>query len=187
MSEPTRRPSGTSWLSEIPSQRRKPSITFGAPSSPAESYQVTSPADQGMWLSAVSPGGLGTGRTHPASSASFPWGSGIWNEKKEAPARLQEVMPSQSSAPKINSSLLSNDYSSPPGSRGTLGDASIPFTIPLHPTPKTYRSQSYSVGQLEQDLQNSEVQAAVGFRPLSRSCQKEHCFIMKQKPANWAR
>lgn len=27
----------------------------------------------------------------------------------------------------------------------------IPFAIPLHPTPKTYRSQSYSVGQLDSD------------------------------------
>lgn len=29
------------------------------------------------------------------------------------------------------------------------GDSSIPFSIPLHPTPKSYRSQSYSVGQLD--------------------------------------
>jgi hypothetical protein len=27
----------------------------------------------------------------------------------------------------------------------------IPFEIPLQPTPKTYRSQSYSVGQLDLD------------------------------------
>jgi hypothetical protein len=30
-----------------------------------------------------------------------------------------------------------------------MGESSIPFAIPLHPTPKTYRSQSYSVGQLD--------------------------------------
>ncbi len=30
-------------------------------------------------------------------------------------------------------------------------NSQIPFAIPLHPTPKTYRSQSYSVGQLEPD------------------------------------
>ena len=29
------------------------------------------------------------------------------------------------------------------------GDATLPFSIPLQPTPKTYRSQSYSVGQLD--------------------------------------
>ena len=49
-----------------------------------------------------------------------------------------------------------------------MGDGSIPFTIPLHPTPKTYRSQSYSVGQLEQDLQGSEAPAAAGSRSYGR-------------------
>ena len=35
--------------------------------------------------------------------------------------------------------------------RDTL-DEVIPFSIPLHPTPKAYRSQSYSVGQMESEL-----------------------------------
>ena len=37
---------------------------------------------------------------------------------------------------------------SPPVRRDSTTSA-IPFAIPLHPTPKTYRSQSYSVGQLD--------------------------------------
>lgn len=40
-----------------------------------------------------------------------------------------------------------------PGSRDGP-NAHIPFAIPLHPTPKTYRSQSYSVGQQEPDANN---------------------------------
>ena len=57
----------------------------------------------------------------------------------------------------------------PPGSAALYGDESlvsprdressmdpgIPFAIPLQPTPKTYRSQSYSVGQLDTDAVNA--------------------------------
>lgn len=35
-----------------------------------------------------------------------------------------------------------------------MAEASIPFAIPVHPTPKTYRSQSYSVGQLDPETAN---------------------------------
>ena len=35
--------------------------------------------------------------------------------------------------------------------RDQPSNPTIPFAIPLHPTPKTYRSQSYSVGQLDPD------------------------------------
>ena len=165
VSKPVRR---TSWLSEIPSQRRKPSITFGGPTSPAESHPTTPSTDQAGWPTAASPGTLGAGRSHPPSS-SFPWGTGIWNEKKEAPARLQEVLPSQTGGMQMNQHHLSDEFSSPPGSRGAMGDSSIPFTIPLHPTPKTYRSQSYSVGQLEQDLQSAGVAPPTGARSIGRS------------------
>lgn len=44
---------------------------------------------------------------------------------------------------------------SPSASREHMGDSAIPFAIPLHPTPKTYRSQSYSVGQLDQESTNA--------------------------------
>lgn len=38
-----------------------------------------------------------------------------------------------------------------PAPREPGPNSQIPFAIPLHPTPKTYRSQSYSVGQLDPD------------------------------------
>lgn len=40
-------------------------------------------------------------------------------------------------------------------SRDTGSTHQIPFAIPLHPTPKTYRSQSYSVGQLDPENASS--------------------------------
>lgn len=40
---------------------------------------------------------------------------------------------------------------SPPLNREITGDSAIPFAIPLQPTLKTYRSQSYSVGQMDPD------------------------------------
>ena len=62
-----------------------------------------------------------------AGATSNPWGS-IWSQdaRKDPPTRLQEVVPQTTE--------------------------SIPFSIPLQPTPKTYRSQSYSVGQLDTTL-----------------------------------
>ncbi|KAJ4630822.1 hypothetical protein HRR86_002365 [Exophiala dermatitidis] len=63
----------------------------------------------------------------PSQQTSYPWT--IWGQdgRKDPPARLQEVLPAANGN----------------------GEGGIPFTIPLQPTPKTYRSQSYSVGQLD--------------------------------------
>ncbi|CAK7204392.1 hypothetical protein SEUCBS139899_007148 [Sporothrix eucalyptigena] len=110
---------------------------------------------------ATSPAGV-LNRVHPNTSASFPWGTAMWNtERKDPPSRLSEVLPSPTSAIPPGSaggsffgSGASESYPSQtsPASRDGLGATSqIPFAIPLHPTPKTYRSQSYSVGQLESD------------------------------------
>ena len=109
------------------------------------------------------------GRPH-TSQVSNPWAHGIWNDaKKEAPARLQEVLLSPTATMQANPSFMSDDFASPPASRGSLADSSFPLPIPLHPTPKTYRSQSYSVGQLEQDQGGQGVPpAAVGSRAIGR-------------------
>jgi hypothetical protein len=50
-----------------------------------------------------------------------------------------------------------------PTARSLAGDSSIPFTIPLHPTPKTYRSQSYSVGQLDPETVKLMTAKASGY------------------------
>lgn len=157
----------TSWLSEIPSTKRKPSITFGTPISPTNSHPATPPADS--WPPATTQNAPNNGSRSHAAQVHYPWGTGIWNEgKKEAPSRLQEVLPSPTATGQMHQSFMSDDASSPIGSRGNTGDATIPFSIPLHPTPKTYRSQSYSVGQLEQEGPGAQPSSVVGPRAVGR-------------------
>ena len=149
--KPTRR---ASWLNDTTQsgpQPRKGSFASSS-MSPTTSHPSTPSAESGNWGShQQAPPGLGRGH---AGQSSFPWGSGIWNNesRKEPPSRMTEILPSPTS-------------SYPPGSAGNgyfVGDSmialrdqpanpTIPFAIPLHPTPKTYRSQSYSVGQLDPD------------------------------------
>ncbi|KAL2159975.1 hypothetical protein VTH06DRAFT_1630 [Thermothelomyces fergusii] len=154
--QPARR---ASWLNDTsqqplprPSQRKG---SFASTSmSPTSSHPATPSADTGVagWGSHTGSAGV-LGRTHSATG-SFPWGTGIWNnDRKDPPSRLTEVLPSPTStvAPGGTSSSFFSDSSltqtspaqrEPPSSQ-------LPFPIPLHPTPKTYRSQSYSVGQLD--------------------------------------
>lgn len=91
-------------------------------------------------------------RPHTGSNT-FTWGTGIWNnDRKEPPARLSEVLPSPTSALPPGNSLLGSDggaSQTSPISRDGGPASQIPFAIPIHPTPKSYRSQSYSVGQLD--------------------------------------
>lgn len=114
----------TSWLNDISASNpnRKPSIT--APYSPSTSNPGTPAAEQSSWTSMTSPAGT----AWSGSNASYSWGN-IWGQdnRKEPPSRLQEVLPAN-------------------------GESGIPFSIPLQPTPKTYRSQSYSVGQLDTSI-----------------------------------
>ncbi|KHJ33057.1 putative psp1 domain-containing protein [Erysiphe necator] len=98
---------------------RKASLTSSS-LSPTNSNLSTPSTDAGIWNHQTQRKGS-ISRGHPGPSK-FAWSSGIWNNdaRIEAPPRLTE-----------------------------LANPTIPFPIPLHPTPKTYRSQSYSVGQLD--------------------------------------
>ncbi len=119
--KPTRR---TSWLNTVSAANaanlnRKPSIT--AQYSPSTSNPGTPGTDQPTWSTLGNP----TASAWSNAPTSSPWGS-IWSQQDNRggpSSRLQEVMANQ--------------------------DTGIPFSIPLQPTPKTYRSQSYSVGQVE--------------------------------------
>ncbi len=142
-----RRPS---WLNEIqPFPQRKPSFAGSTSYSPGNSNPTTPSGEQSSWINAAQPATSTIGRGH-SNSTSFPWTSGIWNTelRKEPPSRLSEVLPSPTSviapAPYGDESMLS-----PTIGREQPTESTIPFAIPLHPTPKTYRSQSYSVGQLD--------------------------------------
>ena len=154
--KPVRR---ASWLNDMSQQVPRPRKGSFASSSrsPTTSHPGTPSADAtgGLWGS------------HSASAAvigrgpgSFAWGTGIWNTERKEPSRLSEVLPSPTSAlpPGATSNSMfgpetSMSQASPvSGSREQQGgNSQFPFAIPLHPTPKTYRSQSYSVGQMDAD------------------------------------
>ncbi|KAJ5326597.1 PSP1 C-terminal [Penicillium brevicompactum] len=145
----------TSWLNEVPiSAQRKHSLSGGhlvsAPSNP------TSPSsDQAPWATTTSPNLAASFNWNQAGGSTFPWGTGtgIWNteSRKEPPSRLSEMVPSPTMT---NPPLVSGmqDEMLSPITRTISGESNIPFSIPLHPTPKTYRSQSYSVGQMDPEF-----------------------------------
>ncbi|KAK3315046.1 hypothetical protein B0H66DRAFT_535936 [Apodospora peruviana] len=156
--KPVRR---ASWLNDT-SQPQQPPLphprkgSFASSTmSPTTSHPSTPSVDTGVgaWGSHSASSAV-LGRGHVGSS-SFPWGTGIWNnERKEPPSRLSEVLPSPTSAvpPGGSSAFFSGEgglTQTSPAPRDPAPNSQIPFAIPLHPTPKTYRSQSYSVGQLE--------------------------------------
>ena len=148
---PTRR---ASWLNDFQQgPQRRTSMSGSTTFSPASSHPTTPVADQNTWTSSTAPTIRPTsGRVH-SSSNSFPWGSTIWNSdtQKGPPSRLTEVLPSPTTIVPPNSASFHGEdpLLSPRMVRDTAADSAIPFAIPLHPTPKTYRSQSYSVGQLD--------------------------------------
>ncbi len=171
-SQPAKPARRTSWLNEIPSAAsRKAPTQLNNTYSPNSSLPVTPSGDLSGWAQpSASPKMSGPAGWGPAASSSFPWSStGIWNEnRKDPPARLQEVLSSPTSANTAGPTLFASDSHSPLKSRGTLKDSAIPFSIPLHPTPKTYRSQSYSVGQLEPESPNPALSRASGNVPRGR-------------------
>lgn len=167
-----------SWLNDTTQQQplRQRKESFASSSmSPTTSHPSTPAADPGASVWGASAGVLG--RNH-SGSGTFTWGNtGIWNtDRKEPPSRLTEVLPSPTSAAPPGgtaSSFFGNDFTqTSPGPRETP-NSQLPFPIPLHPTPKTYRSQSYSVGQLEpsESAMTAGVPSTIGsrVRPMGHS------------------
>lgn len=151
--KPVRR---ASWLNDTPQAPnnlvRKGSFASSS-MSPTTSHPTTPSGETGPWGSlSASSAGLPRG---PAATSSFPWGGNIWsNDRKDASSRLAEVLPSPTStgpAGGSNNGLEAAVNQMSPKQRDLSASSQIPFPIPLHPTPKTYRSQSYSVGQMEAD------------------------------------
>lgn len=169
--KPTRRPS---WLTEVQqAPQRKASLSGSGPFSPTSSHSETPPGDPANWgATNISSTGSTIGRG-PSNSASFPWGSAIWNaeSQKGPPLRLTEVLPSPKSLATPGSAGVYNEEAilSPPLGRENAVESAIPFAIPLHPTLKTYRSQSYSVGQLDPESTNPPTQGFGGHFVNARS------------------
>ncbi|RCI16663.1 hypothetical protein L249_2215 [Ophiocordyceps polyrhachis-furcata BCC 54312] len=152
---PARRSSWLNDTSQTISRPRKGSFASST-MSPTASHPNTPSAEtgSGSWVS--HPNSSVMGRT-PAPST-FTWGTGIWNDRKDVPSRLSEHLPSPTSTVPpggSSNSFFGSDVGmkqTSPASREPVPTAQIPFPIPLHPTPKTYRSQSYSVGQLDPEI-----------------------------------
>lgn len=148
-----------SWLTEVQQvPNRKGSLGGNGPFAPTSPNMTSSPVDQTPRGGNVgSTTGPTIGRGH-ATSTSFPWGNTIWNNdpQKGPPQRLTEVLPSPTSmVPPGSTGLYAEEpLHSPPLSQENMADSAIPFAIPLQPTLKTYRSQSYSVGQLDPESSN---------------------------------
>ncbi|KAI8634123.1 hypothetical protein F5Y19DRAFT_200322 [Xylariaceae sp. FL1651] len=149
---PVRRASWLNDTSQVTLPHPRKGSFASSSMSPTTSHPSTPSAEAGAgaWGShPASSGAMGRGHQGPPS---FPWGTGIWtSERKEPPSRLTEVLPSPTSTVPgqsfFNSENSISQTSPTPREQGT--SSQIPFAIPLHPTPKTYRSQSYSVGQLD--------------------------------------
>jgi len=159
--KPVRRASWLNDTSQASIRPRQGSFASGT-MSPTTSHPTTPSADSGVgaWGAHSTPSAAVLNRTHPAGS-SFTWANtGIWNtERKEMPSRLAEVLPSPTStvpsgtgaSPFFPGDTPLGAAQPSPAVREQGQNQQIPFAIPLHPTPKTYRSQSYSVGQMEHD------------------------------------
>ncbi|KAJ5085985.1 hypothetical protein N7532_010756 [Penicillium argentinense] len=164
--KPVRR---TSWLNEVPpSVQRKHSLP-GGPLSSGPSNPASPSGDQPPWASATS----GSFNWNQSGGSQFPWGTGIWNteSRKEPPPRLSEIVPSPTMTSTQNVSGSIGEEMLSPITRTISGESAIPFSIPLHPTPKTYRSHSYSVGQMDPELSGlaANKPSAGGAYPSTRS------------------
>ncbi|KAF5017119.1 hypothetical protein F66182_10997, partial [Fusarium sp. NRRL 66182] len=148
--KPVRRPSWLNETSQTLGRPRKGSFASSS-MSPTTSHPSTPSGETGagVWGSHSTSSVMG----RSAGPSAFPWGTGIWNsDRKDPPARLSEVLPSPTSTMPPgggNNSFFVSEVQTSPVSREPGPNSQIPFAIPLHPTPKTYRSQSYSVGQLD--------------------------------------
>ena len=152
----TRQARRPSWLTEVQqAPNRKGSLSGSGSFSPANSHPATPVVDATNWSANAGPSPSTTMGRPASSGVSFPWGNAIWtnDSQKGPPTRLTEVLPSPTSVvPHGSAGLHSEDpHLSPSLARENTAEAAIPFAIPLQPTLKTYRSQSYSVGQLDPD------------------------------------
>ena len=143
----------SSWLAEThQAPPRKGSMSGNGNFSPGNSQPSTPSGDPTGWGAGVGQAtGSSSSRGH-SNSASFPWGSAIWSNDsvKAPPSRLSEVLVSSrglGSGLTMEEALISPPLM--PLGRDNIAESSIPFAIPLHPTIKNYRSQSYSVGQMD--------------------------------------
>jgi len=180
--KPVRR---TSWLSEVQQVPQRKGSLSGTYTS-VSSYPTTPATEPTSWPSNLGTTSGSTGGRGHSNSTSFPWSSGIWHNdaQRGPPARLSEVLPSPTTVVPSGSSSFFNEVplASPSVRRDSTTESAIPFAIPLHPTPKTYRSQSYSVGQLDPESTNG-VPAQVQYVQAGRARAGSSYAGMQRRPS----
>jgi len=164
--KPVRRPSWANDTSRV--VNRKSSV--GTPGLGLEAQSPGPTVDNTGWGAAGSP----LARVN-SNGNSFPWGSSsIWtNDGSKPPARLSEMTPGTNDV-SDHGSAFDEPLRSPGLRRDSTAGGPIPFAIPLKPTLKAYRSQSYSVGQMDQELNEAnqarqQQQQQYGFNNRTRS------------------
>jgi hypothetical protein len=164
--KPVRRPS---WINESHhSLHRKSSLGSSEPRSPGGSQHIAPTPDSSSWSATSS-----SFARNSSATVSLPWSSTIWNSdnQKGLPSRFAEVLPSPTTFDALSN--FSDDVMQSPTRRESATEASFPFAIPLQPTLKSYRSQSYSVGQMDQEHPNNTLartnQNAYGVRARTAS------------------
>ncbi|KAH7117225.1 hypothetical protein B0J13DRAFT_203211 [Dactylonectria estremocensis] len=143
-----RRPS---WLSETPHSPGRPRKGPFASSSMLPTASHPSPPSTETGADTWGPNSTSSVMGRAPTGSTFLWGTGIWDtERKDPKSRLREVLPSPISTmlPGAGGNSFSGGaVQTAPVSRDPASNSQISFAIPLHPTPKTYSSQSYSIGQ----------------------------------------
>ena len=145
-----------SWLTENhTANQRKGSLTRDANPPSATPNPGPATGDQAPWAATTGTNSTSAGGRGHSNNSSFPWANAIWNNdtQKGPPSRLTEVLPSPKSIdPMASGASMNEEPLLSPLSRESTLESSIPFAIPLQPTLKSYRSQSYSVGQLDPEI-----------------------------------
>ena len=141
----------SSWLNESQRKLVRQASHGGGDTFAPNSSTPTAPPEGSPWSSSVASAGMGH-----ASTSSFPWGNGIWSTDVQRTSNLRMNEASASPTTRAPGGYAREQQATPPLRRDSSSDGAIPFAIPLQPTLKTYRSQSYSVGQLEQEVANSQ-------------------------------
>lgn len=114
------------------------------------------------------------GRVSSNGSTSMWANAGVWNEPRQGttgrtggPAGPSTV----AFSPFASTSGNAGEETSPINAREITESTAVPFTIPLHPTAKTQRSHSYSVGQITSEKDALAVPGLLPTQPQTRTRQ----------------
>lgn len=173
------KPKRASWLNDVSLAAQLEHTLPGGPLLSGPSNPTSLPSDQGPWATHTSPGTSGLSNWNQFGESSFPWGTRIWNTESRMeppPPHLSEIVPSPVPSPTMTESATrrrrGGDEMLSPTTRTTSLEPAIPRSIPLRPTPKTYHSQSYTVGQMDPEFLEVIANQSGTRAPCPRGCSR---------------